>query len=328
MSSTNETYHLTGTSGYSYEHWMSKQFKQNFHCFYPPNVSKDQMFNHYVKHFDFLEINTTFYGNPSEDTVKKWYASTPSNFRFLVKANKYITHSKKMLDFTETYVNALTLVSHLKEKCLGILLQLPPTFKNDPRNFERIRAAGLFQKSYANPYKYQIFIEFRHPSWFQESVYKMLKEIGWSLTIVNINNMSGAYGEMCHQGIQGDSMKGFFPTIEEVISGQAITVPGTIMFRCHGTFDSRAYMGDYSDIDLMTMASIASSVPKGLVVFNTTDSYQHQLDTPWFSSETGNTYKLVFDSNAIEQMDTPLSGTKVLLPHAIQDALKIKGLFN
>lgn len=315
----NPTYHLTGTSGYQYEHWMSK-FLQ-FQSFYPIGLTKPQMLGHYAKHLNFVELNTTFYGNPSPETVVKWYDESPADFRFLAKCNKYISHSKRLIDFEETYPPFLSLIGLLKEKCVGIIIQTPPVFANNPTNFQRVRAAGLFSKSHPNPYKYQVFIEFRHPSWFTNAVYEMLAEVGWSLTIVNLNNVHGGFGEM---------KTGFSPNISELTckasgqsqgeltSGKAITVPGTIMFRCHGTWSARAYMGEYSDMDLMTMASIASNCVKGIVAFDNTDSYQEQIESTWV--QVNGKYKLLFNGTA-QYKDK-------LLPHAIQDALKIKALLS
>jgi uncharacterized protein YecE (DUF72 family) len=288
----------TGTSGYSYDHWTSKTFTQ-FQGFYPLGMKKTEMFNHYSRFFNFVEINSTFYGNPSKTTVVKWYNASRPDFRFLVKANKYITHSKKMLDFEETFPRALELYENLKEKCVGILFQLPPTFQNNPKNFQRILDCGKFQLSYPNPYKYQIYIEFRHPSWFVPDVYQMLTQIGWSLTIVNVNNAHGGFGSMSN---------GFSPPIENPI----ITVPNTIMFRCHGTFGCRPYMGPYGEDDLIMMASIVASLKNGLIVFDNTDSYQYQLDVSL------GTQQLAFDKQI--SIDCP---TK-LLPHAVQNALQIK----
>lgn len=375
----NQSYHHVGTSGYSYEHWTSSTFRE-YEGFYPPNVGKNHMFDFYAKHFDFLELNTTFYGNPSEETMKNWYTSSPPNFRFLVKANKYITHSKKLLNFDETFPRFVNLVSLLKEKCLGILLQLPPMFKNDKRNFDRLRAAGLLlkNKSIQNPYNYQIFIEFRDPRWFCQSVYDMLKEIGFSLTVVNLNNDCGSFGKMDPATLpstlssasasstsstqssdkfltesvtaavtavnNGDVLSllnmlsnmdgkeyqqlgnfcpkkkvGFFPDLEEIRNGNAVTVPNTIMFRCHGTYSCGPYMGNYSDEDLMMMASISLSHKRGLICFDNTDSFQYQMEAPWMKTERG-TSQLVFDRNLIHD------NVKRILPHAIEDALKVKKL--
>jgi uncharacterized protein YecE (DUF72 family) len=178
-----------------------------------------------------------------------------------------------------------------------------------------------------NPYNYQVFIEFRHPSWFAPSefrstlkeldkpgwpVYEMLREIGWSMTIVYLNNDCNSFGDM---------RSGMSPSYEEVVDGSAITVPDTIMFRCHGTFSFQPYMGGYSDEQLVAMASVASSKRRGLIAFDNTDSWQYQLDFPWFSTPQ-KTHKLVFSPQLA--IDKP----KRLLPHAVADALKVKSLLS
>src|SRR5579862_3791438 len=52
----NQAYHLSGTSGYNYDFWMSSQFKLNIESFYPHHIGKKQMFSHYASVFNFVEI--------------------------------------------------------------------------------------------------------------------------------------------------------------------------------------------------------------------------------------------------------------------------------
>src|SRR5687767_15567445 len=76
-----------GTSGWSYP---SGPGKWNG-IFYPATRSKragtdrfDEL-RFYAEHFDTVEVNTTFYGQPRAEITSAWAAKTPANFEFSLK---------------------------------------------------------------------------------------------------------------------------------------------------------------------------------------------------------------------------------------------------
>ena len=77
-----------GASGYQYNHWKER--------FYPKDLPKKDWFNHYAKVFDSVEINNSFYRWPREKTMKKWRETTPSGFKYTIKAPRTITHVKRL----------------------------------------------------------------------------------------------------------------------------------------------------------------------------------------------------------------------------------------
>ena len=81
-----------GTSGWSYIHWKG--------TFYPNTLKTKEHFAYYQKHFDTVEINSSFYHLPFKATFENWKKSVPEDFVFAVKANRYITHMKKLKDTT------------------------------------------------------------------------------------------------------------------------------------------------------------------------------------------------------------------------------------
>lgn len=68
-----------GTSGWHYPHWHG--------VFYPGNLPPGKWLEYYACHFDSVEINSSFYRLPTEQTVTQWRDATPDNFRFAVKAS-------------------------------------------------------------------------------------------------------------------------------------------------------------------------------------------------------------------------------------------------
>jgi uncharacterized protein YecE (DUF72 family) len=131
---------------------------------------------HYARHFDTVEVNNTFYRLPLRSSVATWVAQTPPGFLFSIKASRYLTHIKRLTDLTSGLARYYERVDPLvhSPKLGPVLWQLPPTFKRDD---DRLAAALT-----AVPHGRHCF-EFRHPSWFAEPVYDLLRAHGAALVI-------------------------------------------------------------------------------------------------------------------------------------------------
>ena len=156
-----------GCSGWNYASW-----KDEFYGGKPARL----WLQHYAQHFDTVEVNNTFYRLPLASSVAAWVAQTPPDFLFTVKASRYLTHIKRLTDLDaglrKYYERIEPLVASPK---LGpVLWQLPPSFRRDD---ERLASALA-----ALPSGRHCF-EFRHPSWFAEPVYALLREHGAALVI-------------------------------------------------------------------------------------------------------------------------------------------------
>ena len=149
-----------GTSGWYYEHWKE--------LFYPAALSKSKWFEYYARHFDTVEINNTFYHQPKEQSIRRWHDIAPEGFLYAVKANRFITHIKKLKDTTESLRLFFDGINLLKRKLGPILYQLPPSLHIDPDRLEAfIRLL---------PRRKTAVFEFRHKSWYCEDTYKLLKK--------------------------------------------------------------------------------------------------------------------------------------------------------
>jgi len=100
----------TGCSGWNYKHWRER--------FYPKGLPARRWFEFYAEHFDTVEINNSFYRLPSAETFDKWRQQAPPGFCYAVKANRYITQAKKLLDPEEPLERMMSAARHL-ESCLG-----------------------------------------------------------------------------------------------------------------------------------------------------------------------------------------------------------------
>ena len=159
-----------GTSGWSYEHW-----KDNF---YPSNLKTNLWLNHYAKQFSTVEINSTFYRTPVNATVNNWFEQVPKNFIFSIKASRYITHIKRLYDCQESLEYFFNVSKGLKSKAGPILFQLPPSFKLNQERFTE------FVSSLSSEYQY--VFEFRHPSWYVDDIYRLLKKKKIALCITDL----------------------------------------------------------------------------------------------------------------------------------------------
>jgi uncharacterized protein YecE (DUF72 family) len=65
--------------------------------FYPPARRRPKGFDElafYAEHFDTVEVNSTFYGQPRAEVTRKWAERTPANFEFSVKLYQQFTHPR------------------------------------------------------------------------------------------------------------------------------------------------------------------------------------------------------------------------------------------
>jgi len=147
-----------GTSGWSYNHWYNR--------FYPEELPRSKWFEYYAKHFDTVEVNNTFYQLPKEITFENWRKRAPKNFLFTVKANRYITHIKRLKDVSAELKRFFERANLLKEKLGPVLFQLPPSMHKD------IDLLGDFIKLL--PKRRVAVFEFRHKSWYSDDVFKLL----------------------------------------------------------------------------------------------------------------------------------------------------------
>ncbi|MCL6472998.1 MAG: DUF72 domain-containing protein [Firmicutes bacterium] len=158
-----------GTSGWSYKHWKD--------IFYPANLPERKWLEFYATKFSTVEINNSFYRLPRRETFESWRASTPPGFVFAVKANRYITHIKKLKNVDTALVRFFENASGLADKLGPVLFQFPANWH---ANADRLES---FLNILPNGYKYAF--EFRHTSWFRDNIYALLEQKGAALCIAD-----------------------------------------------------------------------------------------------------------------------------------------------
>lgn len=149
-----------GTSGWSYKHWRG--------TFYPQQIKVKNHFSYYLQHFNTVEINNSFYRLPSEETFLNWKKIVPDDFIYVIKANRFITHIKKLHDPAVTLAPFMDHVKLLGVKLGPVLFQLPPFMKSNTALLE----AFLEEL----PKNFRCVFEFRNPDWYKPEIYDLLKK--------------------------------------------------------------------------------------------------------------------------------------------------------
>jgi uncharacterized protein YecE (DUF72 family) len=166
---------FVGTSGWSYREWKGS--------FYPAKFPARGMLTYYAERFPTVEVNNSFYRIPSERVLAAWAEQVPPQFRFVMKASRWITHNRRLRVDDGSLTKFLRAVSPLGDRLGPTLFQLAPTFQLDLsnlRNFlERL------------PKRWPAALEFRHPSWFVDEVYEVLSSRDVPLVTVDEHREDG-----------------------------------------------------------------------------------------------------------------------------------------
>jgi uncharacterized protein YecE (DUF72 family) len=166
---------LVGTSGWSYKEWKGS--------FYPPKIPAEEMLRFYAGHFPVVEVNNSFYRIPAERVLATWAEQVPEAFRFVLKASRRVTHNNRLKDEDGSLAYFLRAVNPLGDRLGPTLFQLPPTFKQDVDRLRNFLAAL--------PRRWAAAIEFRHPSWFVDEVYDLLRARDVALVAVDEDEAEG-----------------------------------------------------------------------------------------------------------------------------------------
>jgi uncharacterized protein YecE (DUF72 family) len=172
-----------GTSGWNYP---SGRGTWNG-IFYPPSRGRAKGFDEltfYAEHFNTVEVNSTFYGQPRPEVTRAWAERTPQAFEFSVKLYQKFTHPKM---FKQAYVKGVAAGDAGAEAMLDVLAkpnqsdlddfkrgvdplassgkmgtllaQFPPSFKSDQPSRDYL--ASLLH-AFAG---YSVAVELRHATW-------------------------------------------------------------------------------------------------------------------------------------------------------------------
>jgi uncharacterized protein YecE (DUF72 family) len=149
-----------GTIGWSYNFWKG--------VFYPKKTASKDYLAYYSQQFNTVEVDSTFYRIPLQQTVTNWKTQTPQNFLFSLKFPQLITHIRMLRDCQYETDVFLKTVSLLGEKLGALLLQFPPNFTSDHQPDLEAYLTAL-------PKTHRYVVEVRNKSWLNQEFYSLLK---------------------------------------------------------------------------------------------------------------------------------------------------------
>jgi uncharacterized protein YecE (DUF72 family) len=147
--------------------WTFDDWRGNF---YPPDLPNSHWLQFYSRYLPTVEIDSTFYSAPSENTVHRWIDTTPASFRFACKLPRQITHVCRLRDCSAELSAFLRAIEPLAAKLQVILIQLPPSFT--PKDGRQTLRKFLDQL----PKNFRFAIEFRHPGWHRPQIISLLEK--------------------------------------------------------------------------------------------------------------------------------------------------------
>ncbi|HTO55573.1 MAG TPA: DUF72 domain-containing protein [Myxococcota bacterium] len=166
---------FTGTSGFAYKEWKGS--------FYPEDLPAAKMLEFYGQHFGAVEINNTFYRMPDAKVLRGWAEQVPSDFRFVLKASRQITHMTRLKE-PQPLEYLVQQSELLRDRRGPLLFQLPPNMKKD---LERLKQfLGWL------PGDVRAAFEFRNAGWFDDDVFAALRERNVALCIAHTEEEEGA----------------------------------------------------------------------------------------------------------------------------------------
>jgi uncharacterized protein YecE (DUF72 family) len=166
-----------GTSGFAYPAWAPR--------FYPEGLRGDGLLRHYGTRLGAVELNNTFYQQPSEAKVRAWTEAVPLDFRFAVKAQRGGTFrawqaaagGRPSLDWLTGPYRAFG------ERLGAVLYRVSGELEREDDRLARLLAAW--------PGDLPLVVEFQHPSWEVDEVLGVLRDAGAAWCVTELDDADG-----------------------------------------------------------------------------------------------------------------------------------------
>jgi len=227
-----------GISGYVYRGWRGK--------FYPDDVPARRWLEYASRIFNSIELNGTFYSLKSPTVFERWAQESPPGFVYAIKGSRFITHNLKLRNAERALGNFFASgVLALGRKTGPFLWQLPATYgytrermtaffdllprtSTDGATVALRHDARVRDPLTTSPARvtYRHAIEVRHPSFFCDEFYDLLREHRIGLVLADT--------------------AGKFPYAEEITAD-------FVYIRLHGS--TQLYVSGYTDEELDGWAS-------------------------------------------------------------------------
>jgi uncharacterized protein YecE (DUF72 family) len=187
-----------GTSGYYYDDWIgifnpAKATRMQLETMTDEEKSDHDRLRFYQKYFSFVEINNTFYSEPSLSHFLDIESRSKDSMLYSVKVHKDISHTKENEIATgqDMMRRHITAVSPLIEsgRFFSFLIQLEDHVFRTQKKLDYLLSVA----SVAVSERIDVHIEFRHISWHNEQVLTALKNSGVGICNTEIPHVEHAF---------------------------------------------------------------------------------------------------------------------------------------
>ena len=236
----------SGCAGFSSSSWIGN--------FYPKSLvgsDSDRQLEYYQQHFRVVEINSTFYGNPTEATVHKWKKHCAKSFKIVAKAPRSVTHEGERLDHT-AMAFFMSRMEGLGENLTCILIQCPRNLKVEISHLEDIRTV---LKEEASWYHGHMAFEFRNEdTYYNKEVREFLTKHGDAL-VLHPDSLGRSTIGNTSLGRGGDSaLHHYTPqTLSNLATATGNIQSSFVYLRLHGSNDE--HRGEYTLSQLEEVAN-------------------------------------------------------------------------
>lgn len=152
--------------------------------FYPAGLPERDYLSYYATKFDTVEIDSTFYSSPPENTVRAWNARTPPGFIFAAKVPRAFTHDKVPVESDDEFKEFVNVMDNLGEKLGPLLLQFGYFHRDVFASVDEFlgRLRPFLDKL---PKDHKFVVEIRNKHWLVPRFVDALREHGVALALID-----------------------------------------------------------------------------------------------------------------------------------------------
>ena len=174
-----------GCTNWGRKEWVGK--------IYPKGTRDAHFLDHYVKHYNSIELNATHYQVYGPEAIGKWAAKAAGrDFKFCPKVPQIISHYSSFSNVDDITTSFLEGILAFGEHLGPIFLQLSEKYHPRQRDV-------LFRYLQSLPTDIPFFLEVRHPDWFadkglRKELFDMLRSIKMGAVITD----TAGRRDVCH----------------------------------------------------------------------------------------------------------------------------------
>ena len=118
-----------GIGGWTFEPWRDN--------FYPAKLPAARELSHASRQVTAIEVNGTYYSTMTAKSFERWFADTPEDFMFSLKANRFATNRRVLAEAGESIGRFIgSGLARLEHKLGPLLWQFADSKRFDPVDFE------------------------------------------------------------------------------------------------------------------------------------------------------------------------------------------------